>query len=268
MSVQITDYRNIALTIHLYIKNTILYDWDGTEVNSLLTLDPKTNLYMPDYSDFDDELNEMAYPVPNDRGRGWIYFDYPDLTNEQTTQVTVRDSGGATLTQNTDYIVNYAHGGVQHIAGNKPYEVDYQYNYIATVEEWRQTNRSSLPIVVVDTGTLNKEGFQLGAGDLNINRGNVYIFGSTKAERDDLLNIIHDAFHNRQLQPRDFSDGTPLDFDGTFNTGYNITTLSGALGACATHFDNVIARPLQFNMVNDVNEFRGRVQFEMRTYMN
>jgi hypothetical protein len=268
VSVQITDYRNISLTIHLYIKNTILYDWVSTEVNSALTLDPKTNLYMPDYSEFDDELNDMAYPVPNDRGRGWIYFDYPDLTNEQTTQVTVRDSGGATLTQNTDYIVNYAHGGVQHIAGNKPYEVDYQYNYIATVEEWRQTNRSSLPIVVVDTGTLNKEGFQLGAGDLNINRGNVYIFGSTKAERDDLLNIIHDAFHNRQRQPQDFADGTPLDFDGTFNTGYNITTLSGALGACATHFDNVIARPLQFNMVNDVNEFRGRVQFEMRTYMN
>ncbi|MCK4977163.1 MAG: hypothetical protein KAS36_09545, partial [Anaerolineales bacterium] len=147
-------------------------------------------------------------------------------------------------------------------------EVDYQYNYIATVEEWRQTNRSSLPVVVVDTGTLNKEGFQLGAGDLNINRGNVYIFGSTKAERDDLLNIIYDAFHNRQRQPQDFADGTPLDFDGTFNTGYNITTLSGALGACATHFQNVIARPLQFNMVNDVNEFRGRVQFEMYTYMN
>ncbi|MCK4978148.1 MAG: hypothetical protein KAS36_14535, partial [Anaerolineales bacterium] len=79
MSVQITDYRNMSLTLHLYIKNTILYNWVGTEVNSLLTLDPKTNLYTPDYSDFDDELNDMAYPVPNDRGRGWIYFDYPDV---------------------------------------------------------------------------------------------------------------------------------------------------------------------------------------------
>ena len=49
----------------------------------------------------------MGYPVPNDRGRGWIYFDYPNVTNEQTTQVTVRDSGGATLTQNTNYKVNY-----------------------------------------------------------------------------------------------------------------------------------------------------------------
>jgi len=268
VSIQITEYRNLSLTLHLYIKNSILYDWVGTEIDSLLTLDPNTNLYLPDYSEFDDELNEMGYPVPNDRGRGWVYFDYPDLTNEQTTQVTVRDKNGATLTQNTHYKINYTHGGIQYLNGNKPYEVDYKYNYIATVEEWRQTNRSSLPVVVVDTGTLSKEGFQLGSGDLFSNRGNIYIFASTKAERDDLLDIIHNALHNRHIQPQDFSDGTPLDFDGTFNAGYNIVYLDGALGACATHFENVVARPLQFNMVNDVNEFRGRVQFDMRTYMN
>jgi hypothetical protein len=190
------------------------------------------------------------------------------LTNEQSTQVTVKDSGNNTLTQGVHYEVNYAHGGIKKLSGNDPYTVDYNYNYISVVEEWRQEKRPSLPIVVVDIGTLNKRGFQLGAGDIFINRGSVYIFGTTKAERDDLLDIIHSAFHQRQLQPQTFEDGTPLDFDGTFNTGYSITYLSGALGSCATHFENVVARPVQFNMVNDVNEFRGRVQFEMHTYMN
>jgi hypothetical protein len=213
----------------------------------------------------------MAYPVPNDRGRGWIYFDGSlDTEQNQTTVSGVRDAGGTLLVQGTDYKVNYAYGGIYRMPG-KPAPAStelYKYHYVAVIDEWRQTKRPSLPIVVVDIGTLNKEGFQLGAGDLFINRGNIYIFGSTRAERDDLLDIIYNAFHKRQIQPHDFSDGTPLDFEGFYNTNYSVVYLDGALGACATHFDNVIARPLQFNMVNDVNEFRGRVQFEMRTYMN
>ena len=268
MSVQITDYRNIYTTVHLYIKNTILRDWVGTEVGSLLTYSPDHGMYLPDYTEFDPDPNDIGYPKPNDRGRGWLYFEYPDLLNEQTSYVTVKQQDNTVLTQNTDYVINYAYGGIQMLNNKIPYTADYKYHYVAVVDEWRQVNASYLPIVVVDIDTLSKEGFQLGAGEKFVQRGFAHIFGSTRGERDDLIDILHSAFYNRQLQPRDFSEGTPLDYDGTFNTGYNIVTLSGALGGCASYFDKVTTKTLQFNMVNDVNEFRARVQFELHTNMN
>ena len=268
MSVQITDYRNIYTTIHLYVKNKVLRDWVGMEVGSLLTHYPEYGLYMPDYTEFDPDPNDMGNPKQNDRGRGWLYFEYPDLLNEQTIYVTVKQKNGAPLTQNTDYKINYAYGGIEMLNNKTPYKVDYTYHYTAVVDEWRQVNASYLPVVVVDMDTLSKEGFQLGAGEKFVQKGFVHIFASTRAERDDLIDIIHSAFYNHQFQPQDFSDGTPLEFDGTFNTGYNITTLSGALGGCAGYFDKVTTKTLQFNMVNDVNEFRARVQFELHTYMN
>jgi hypothetical protein len=267
MSVQITAYRNIYTTVHLYVKNTVLREWTGTETDSLLTYDPDYGLYMPDYTAFDPDPNEMGYPKPNERGRGWTYFDYPDLESEQTSLVTVRRQNGAALTQNVDYTINYAYGGIEMLNNKIPYDVDYIYNYVAVVDEWRQAIAPYLPVVVVDMSTLSKEGFQLGAGERWVQRGYSHIFASTRAERDDLLDILFSGFYNKQLSPQDFSEGTPLSFDGTFNTGYNIVTLSGVVGPCASAFLDVTSKVLQFNMVNDINEFRASVQFDLHTYM-
>ena len=80
MSIQITTFRNLHMSMHLYIKDTVLRNWYPQELNAAVTYDQDYGLYMPDYEGMGLE------PLPNGRGRGWVYFDYPDLQNEQTNQ--------------------------------------------------------------------------------------------------------------------------------------------------------------------------------------
>jgi hypothetical protein len=72
--------------------------------------------------------------------------------------------------------------------------------------------------------------------------------------------------YQRHLNIYDFSLGTPLEYDGFFNTGYVQTTLSGILDCQAT-FENVVARTVYINRVSPLNEFRARIDFKLHTYM-
>jgi hypothetical protein len=254
MSTQITIFRNLHNSLHLYIKNTVLRNWHAEELNAELTYDATTGLYLPDYAALELE------PRPDDRGRGWVYFDYPDLQNEQTTQVTVYPA-------TCNYRVNYVYGGIEHTSGDVPTEADFKWNYVSVVDEWpQQVNASELPIVVVDISTIDKGPYQLGGGKKLINPGMIHIFATSKAERDDLMSIIHDAMYEKHLKGYDFSDGTPLFYDGFFNTGYVQTTLSGILD-CGTSFENVVARTVYINQISPLNEFRARINYELHTFM-
>lgn len=254
MSTQITVFRNTHLSLHLHIKNTVLRNWFAQEIDADVTYDQTTGLYLPDYNDLGIE------PNPVSRGRGWVYFDYPDLENEQTSKVTVYPA-----TSNTT--VNYAYGGLRHDSGDIPTSVDFYWNYISIVDEWpQQVNTSELPIVVVDISTINKGPYQLGGGKKLYYPGNIHIFAASRAERDDLMDIIHESMYERYLQIYDFSSGTPLTYDGFFNTSYQRTTLSGVL-ACGPSFENVVARTIMVNRISPLNEFRARIQFELQTYV-
>ena len=254
MSVQITTFRNIHMSMHLYIKNTILRNWFAEELAADLTYDETTQLYLPDYEGMELE------PRPDTRGRGWIYFDYPDLENEQPNQVTVYPAG-------SNYDVNYVFGGVRHTSGDIPDQADFNWNYVSVVDEWpQQVNASELPIVVVDISTIDKKPYQLGGGKKLVNPGMLHVFATTKAERDDLMSILHDALYEQHLTVYDFEDGTPLHYVGFFNTGYTQTTLSGIL-VCGASFENVVARTVYINRISPLNEFRAKVNFELHTYM-
>lgn len=254
MSVQITIFRNMHMSLHLYIKNTVLRNWFAEELTADLVYDQTTQLYLPDYEEMGLE------PSPASRGRGWVYFDYPDLENEQTSQVTVYPAG-------SNYDVNYAFGGVRHTSGDIPDQADFKWNYISVVDEWpQQVNASELPIVVVDVSTIDKGPYQLGGGKKLMNPGSIHIFAATKAERDDLMSIIHDAMYERHLNVYDFELGTPLHYDGFFNTGYEQTLASGIL-ECQSTFENVIARTVYINRISPLNEFRARVDFALHTFV-
>ena len=254
MSVQITTFRNLHMSMHLYIKDTVLRNWYPQELNADVAYDQDLSLYVPDYEGMGLE------PLPNGRGRGWVYFDYPDLQNEQSNQVTVYPA-------TSNCRVNYAYGGLEHTSGDVPTNVDFYWNYVSVVDEWpQQVNAPELPIVVVDISTIDKEPYQLGAGKKLVNPGMIHVFATSKAERDDLMSILHDAMYERHLNVYDFSLGTPLEYDGFFNTGYVQTTLSGTL-MCGTYFDNVVARTVYINRISPLNEFRARINFELHTYM-
>ena len=254
MSVQITTFRNLHMSMHLYIKDTVLRNWYPQELNADVAYDQDTGLYMPDYVDMGLE------PLPNSRGRGWVYFDYPDLVNEQTNQVTVYPA-------TSNCRVNYAYGALEHNSGPIPTNADFYWNYVSVVDEWpQQVNAPELPIVVVDISTIDKEPYQLGGGKILVNPGMIHVFATSKAERDDLMSILHDALYEKHLNTYDFSLGTPLEYDGFFNTGYVQTTLSGTL-VCGSYFDNIVARTVYINRISPLNEFRARINFELHTYM-
>lgn len=257
--------RKEDLSLHHYIKNGVLASFIETETKISLDFieDESTS------SSYVYEAVSVMAPSPTSKGRGWVYLDDVNSSDEQSTAVTVYESDGVTVISGTNYMIDYVDGRAIFSSGIiVPYYVTYKWNYVSVVNEWPMDTSSDVPIVVVDLDRTKKEGFQLGGGKKVSRNGNIHIFAYSTAERDDLKEILYDGFYLRSCPNIDFISGSYIDWDGTFNSGFQYTTISGY---SKLFFEDIEARNVvmstipsrEFTMLSDVNRYRARISFTM-----
>ena len=253
------------LSLHQYIKNTVLVDFIETETAVLTYLEDESSTGSYVY-----EAQSLMEPLPKSLGRGWRYIDDPDDITEQQSSVVVYDSYGAVIS-GSNYIIDYIDGRVIFPTNTiTPATVTYKWNYVSVVDEWSVLESSEVPIVVIDISGFSKEGFQLGAGKRVPRRVNLHVFASDTAERDDIMETLYDGLYLKSCANQSFNKGTMLDWNGTFNTDYEYTTISGS---SSLRFEDVQARsvavPLltipnrEMMMLSDINRYRGNIRCTM-----
>lgn len=260
--------RKEDLSLHRYIKNIVLQDYVETETTTLAYLEAQSSVGSYVY-----QTESTMKPMPTSLGRGWRYVDNSYDITEQQNSVVVYDEMGSVIS-GSNYRIDYIDGRV--IFPNRaiiPYNVTYQWNYVAVVDEWSVVESSEVPIVVVDISSFSKEGFQLGAGKRVPRKTNMHVFATDTAERDDIMETIYDGLYLRSCANQDFPKGTMLDWDGTFNQDYEYVTISGSSNL---KFDDVEARSIfvplmsipnrDVIMLSDLNRYRGRVRCEVFHY--
>ncbi|MCK5018673.1 MAG: hypothetical protein KAS32_16550 [Candidatus Peribacteraceae bacterium] len=178
-------------------------------------------------------------PLPTSNGRGWSIFDdytvngkiVVDSSQEQTSKVVVVGA--------SSYTVNYKNGSIKD-PDTVPTSVSYYWDYVAVVPYWPGTNPPPLPFVSMSIEGSKKEGFQLGGGTKNLRTVYFDIFATSPAERDDISDVIHTALFNHTISIKDFSGGSYLNYDGTFNTGLSFPlTLQGTIRFIDTNHKNI-----------------------------
>jgi len=260
------NLRREDLSLHHYLKNYALSDFIETETSVSLS-------YLKDMSDSSSYVYEASSnmdPLPNSKGRGWLYFDAYGDTTEQANSVTVYNSVGAVI-NSSNYDIDYIDGRV--IFPNNsfnPSTVTYKWHYVAVVDEWSDVESSDVPIIVVDINDFYKEGFQLGGGKRVPRRVNLHVFASNTAERADLTEAVYDGLYLKCCPYQSFPKGTVIDWDGRFNTNYEYATVSGS---SSLKIDNLKVRnftpPLMripsnnYFMLSDLNRYRSTIIFDM-----
>jgi len=128
---------------------------------------------------------------------------------------------------------------------------------------------SELPVVVIGVSKFHKEGFQLGGGKFVPRQIDINIFADNGAERDDITEALYNALYQKSCAYQSFQRGTMLDWDGTWNNGYQYTTVSGSSNL---KFGNVVATIVRVSLntpsndvsiLSDINRYRSRISFDM-----
>lgn len=258
--------RKEDISLHHYIRNTVLSDFIETEKNVPL-------VYMDELSESSGaavyQADSNMIPKPTSTGRGWVYVDGPGYYTEQENSVVVYDRLGAVISGG--YSIDYVDGRV--IFPDKvvvPAAVTYRWYYVAVVDEWDLVQATDLPVVVVDMMGFSKEGFQLGAGKKVPRRINLHVFASNQAEREDLSESLYDGVYLKSCPLQELVHGTMIDWDGRWNPDYTFTTISGH---SYLKFDNPRARNVyprlmgipsrDVTQLSDLNRYRCRISFEM-----
>jgi len=257
--------RKEDISLHHYIKNYVLSDFVETDTTTLSYLEDQSSTGSYVY-----EAQFSVVPSPVSLGRGWRYLDNPSDLTEQQNAITVYDEFGSVIS-GSNYRVDYIDGRI--IMPNQsitPSSVMYKWNYVAVVDEWSAVESSEVPIIVIDISGFIKEGFQLGAGKRVPRRVNLNVFAVDTAERDDIMETLYDGLYLKSCANQQFSKGTMLDWDGTFNNDYEYSTISGS---SSLKFEDVEARSIfvplmtipnrEMMMLSDLNRYRGRVRCEM-----
>jgi len=259
------------LSIHHYIRYNVLDEYIETDSNVPL-------IYKSDVSDDNSKVYEATstrIPSPTDFGRGWVYLDaYGDVT-EQQNAATVYDSLNNTIS-GSEYMIDYVDGRVITSGTVVPTSVTYKYFYVALVSDWEDIEAAGVPVVVVDIHAFEKEGFQLGGGQRVPRKGYLHIFASNRAERNDLSELLYDGINQKSCPNQNWTKGTILDWDGTFNTEYVYETINNSSNLW---FENVRARTItpplaggiprtDLTMLSDLNRYRARLDFDMFYWKN
>jgi hypothetical protein len=300
--------RKEDLSLYLYIQDVVLRDFVEVEEFAQLRL-------MSDLSTDGSYVYEPVVdfePYPSERGRGWVYFDTPDNEifcepftsvsginsagdliygiQEQSSRVVVYNDGGDEEVVWQDYMIDYIDGRII-----IPYKLNnpvatYTWNYVSVVDEWCVIQASTPPVVAIDVGDISKDGYQIGGGKKSVRSVDIHVFASNAAERNDLVEVLYDGFHNRSCQLFEFSTGSVLDFDGTFNGRRDLEDRVSELNSknqflfdatevsnmSRVYFDSVKARRVSASsitnrgadkmMLSDLNAYRSKITFDMVTY--
>ena len=241
MSYEMRSLRKEDLSLHDYIKNTVLREFIELEEEIELKLMPElcsTSSYV--YETITTCGDDVITPSHSERGRGWLYFDEPvgglpcepfpsvsgtngdgdsaNGTPEQSSRVIVYEvtSSGTTVVPWTDYMIDYIDGRIITERQLTDPTVTYYWNYVSVVDEWAAIQAADPPVVVIDTHGTDKMGYQLGGGRKTTRKVDIHIFASDPAERNDMVETIYDGLFNRSCPVYDFPTGTVLDYDGTF----------------------------------------------------
>ena len=295
-------FRKEDLSLASYIKDIVLSDFVEYETDIPLQL-------MPDICDIDsyvyEALTEMI-PAPSERGRGWSHFDCVSGTNnyqcyntvsgtdfkgnqingipEQSNRVIVYENG--VVTPESDYMIDYIDCRI--VANRKLNEptVTYYWNYISLVDEWAVIEASDPPVIVIDMHGVDKGGYQIGGGKRSVRKVDIHIFASGPAERNDIVDVLYDGLYLKSCMLQGFSNGTPLDYDGTFhgrrdqvgvvNKLTYLYNREGIRNVSRLQFEGVTARhvslPLLMTrgkdevMLSDLNAYRSKISFDMVLY--
>jgi len=309
------NLRREDLSLYQYIKDTALRPFVEKEEQAQLELMANiscTGTYV--YETITDTL-----PNPIDRGRGWVYFDCTNIdtngdciysvnscvpefitisgtdaqgnvcygTPEQSNRVVVYDSNLVEITD-VPYVVDYIDGRIIFPTGDVvPAYVDYYWNYVSVVDEWAAVEAADPPVVVIDMSQTDKTGYQLGGGKKVTRKVDIHVFAGNTAERNDIVETIHDSLYLKSAPVYKFLTGDVLDYDGTFygrksvssklTSLFNRTTLNdtkelhGGMTfnkVSSKHVNLPLVMSLNRNevMLSDLNAYRSRVSFEVETY--
>jgi hypothetical protein len=237
MSYEMRTLRKEDLSLYLYIKDVVLREF--IEEDELIALEEMPELCS--LTSYVYEAHTAAEPTPNERGRGWVYFDEPEFsdncapftsvsgvngvgddcygTPEQSERVFVYEtssSGTLDLVDPSEYMIDYIDGRIiTERRLNTPY-VTYYWNYVSVVDEWAAIEASDPPVIVIDIQGTDKMGYQLGGGKRSVRKVDIHIFASHPAERNDISEVLYDGLFNRSCSLYDFPTGSVLDYDGTF----------------------------------------------------
>jgi hypothetical protein len=202
-------------------------------------------------------------PNPAGAGRGFFPFDessvggkpYIDTTSEQTTRITVNGA--------SSYDIDYLTGTIKNVDAT-PSSVDFYWNYVSVVEGWPGIDPPEIPIVAVDIQTKQGQGYQLGLGTKDIVSGSIHIFSSSESEKQEITDAIHVGLDSRSISIVDWTNGGYLNYDGSFNTSFAPTTVSGVSSG---FFTNVVSRlDLPRFDWSELNRHRSKITFEFEVY--
>lgn len=249
----------------LRLENTSLYNYLKyevvaryfTEIQSSVSLvyDITLGAYVP------SSVLELD-PSPTSRGRGWVCFDDYTTSGVTTVDVSKEQTTKVTVTGATHYTVDYLNGRI-YDPNTTPTSVTYTWFYLSVLDAWPGATPPPLPVVSVDIDSTNKFGFQLGGGKKNTRVANLHIFATSKSERDDITDILQDELYNKQITVKDYSTGDYLNYNGTFNTGFNPIILDGHIEVVSVEARNVNA----WIDWSELNRYRSTIKLTFNTYI-
>jgi hypothetical protein len=260
--------RKEDLSFHHYLRFNVLNEYieEDTAVPLVYSATLSTagsNVY---------EAQSTRSPSPTSLGRGWVYMDAYGDTTEQTTMVTVYDASSAVIS-GTDYLIDYIDGRIVTSGVVVPAKVTYKYFYVSLVNDWEDVHVADVPVISVLFDDYEKQGFQLGGGQYIPRRCHLQIFASDQAERDDLLEMVFDGLHQKCCPNQNWTHGTIIDWNGTFNEDYTYELVQYR---SSLHFENMKGRiiypPLlrmttsDYTMLSDLNRYRARIDFDLYHY--
>lgn len=276
-------------SVYLYIKDIVLQPFTEFQEKDIL----RYSTTMSTDTTYVYEIETYLDPSPFERGRGILYFD--DLSNsplvncttysgtpEQSNRVTVYDDDMNIVDENL-YIVDYVDGRIITYPSVSVKYIDYYWNYVSLVDEWSAITAASTPVVVLDLNAVNKVGYQMGGGRKVIRKGNLIVFASSPAERNDLTEVLYDGIYLKSCPLYDFPKGSVLDYDGTFynrknnmNKATNLFDRSLVPYSSSLRFESVdsknISLPLAMTKgkddvtLSDLNAYRARITFDLVSY--
>jgi hypothetical protein len=201
-------------------------------------------------------------------GRGLLYFDISDglciFGPEQTEMVQIFDGS----TQVSGSIINYKKGQVYDSRDLSSCRVDYYWHYVATIDAWPDEDVPSLPIVSIQIQRADKAPLQLGGGDIREADWNIEIFGSSKGERDDILEILFDGLYQKRCSIYTFQNGLPLGRDGTFNTNFSLDYHANYTSLFFENVEKQITGLPRWGFYENerINKYRAQITFETKAY--
>jgi len=312
-----TKLRKEDLSLFYYIKDAVLSEFvereEWVRLRKMSEISVETG--DPSCDSVVYEALSSMIPSPVERGRGWCYFDginplqgtgtnsFParycttctgtccDGIPEQSNRVLVYECSDTTSgtsylpITNDKYIIDYMDGRIITSGTCNPTHVTYDWNYISVVDEWAAVQAADPPVVVIDISGTDKTGYQLGGGKKSVRKVDLHIFATDPAERNDIVETLYDGLYNRSCPLYNFTYGTVLDYDGTWQGRKNSPRVDPSTEFCIDtdpdlvgnlEFTNVSARhvslPLLMTrnrdevMLSDLNAYRSKISFDLVSY--